>query len=144
MWLNSTLVFSGVFGVFGDVSMGGVGGWVFLGIFLDRVFLWDFRVDVGECRRSRAPIQVLTNDRESVRLSFSSSLSLFLPPSLSLSFLLSFSPRRSNDFDRNRIRLGGGGRGGFDRARSRESTIVRNDRPTTTLGGFLTGKWERP
>lgn len=27
MWLNSTLVFSGVFGVFGDVSMGG-GGWM--------------------------------------------------------------------------------------------------------------------
>lgn len=49
MWLNSTLVFSGVFGIFGDVSMGGREG-MFLGIFLDRVFLWDFRVDIGECR----------------------------------------------------------------------------------------------
>lgn len=28
MWLNSTLVFSGVFGLFGDVSMGGLGGCV--------------------------------------------------------------------------------------------------------------------
>lgn len=71
---------------------------VFLGIFLDLVFFSGISgVDVGECGRSRAPIQVLTNDRESVLLSLSLSV---LPPCLSLSFFPSlFLPRRSNDFE---------------------------------------------
>lgn len=62
MWLNSTLVFLRDFGGWGFRSgatgySGEGGGEIFSFVGCSR--------GIGECGRSRAPIQVLTNDRES-------------------------------------------------------------------------------
>lgn len=140
MWLNSTLVFSGVFGVFsmGGREVGGVPG----DISGSGVFLWDFRG--GRWRVWEKPCTDPSVDKRSrERSPLSLSLSLFfLPASLSLSFLLSFSPVDRTISNRNRIRfpdLGGRWRGGLrTRALSRVNDCSL-DRPTTTLGVFWLG-----
>ena len=68
MWLNSTLVFLRDFGGWGFRSgatgiLGGGGRIFFFGVTVFS-FVGCSR-GIGECGRSRAPIQVLTNDRES-------------------------------------------------------------------------------
>ena len=143
MWLNSTLVFSGVFGVFsmGGKEVGGVPG----DISGSGVFLWDFRG--GRWRVWEKPCTDPSVDKRSrERSPLSLSLSLFfLPASLSLSFLLSFSPVDRTISNRNRIRFS---RGKVER-RVEDSRALASQRLSARSAhdnswGFLTGKWERP
>ena len=143
MWLNSTLVFSGVFGVFsmGGREVGGVPG----DISGSGVFLWDFRG--GRWRVWEKPCTDPSVDKRSrERSPLSLSLSLFfLPASLSLSFLLSFSPVDRTISNRNRIRFS---RGKVER-RVEDSRALASQRLSARSAhdnswGFLTGKWERP
>ena len=141
MWLNSTLVFSGVFGVFsmGGKEVGGVPG----DISGSGVFLWDFRG--GRWRVWEKPCTDPSVDKQSRERSPLSLSLFFLPASLSLSFLLSFSPVDRTISNRNRIRFS---RGKVER-RVEDSRALANQRLSARSAhdnswGFLTGKWERP
>ena len=119
-------------GVPGDISGSGV-------------FLWDFRG--GRWRVWEKPCTDPSVDKRSrERSPLSLSLSLFfLPASLSLSFLLSFSPVDRTISNRNRIRFS---RGKVER-RVEDSRALASQRLSARSAhdnswGFLTGKWERP
>lgn len=144
MWLNSTLVFSGVFGVFsmGGREVGGVPG----DISGSGVFLWDFRG--GRWRVWEKPCTDPSVDKRSrERSPLSLSLSI-LPPCLSLSFFPSlFLPRRSNDFESkshpvSRFRGKVERRVEDSRALASQRLFARSAHDNSW--GFLTGKWERP
>lgn len=141
MWLNSTLVFSGVFGVFsmGGKEVGGVPG----DISGSGVFLWDFRG--GRWRVWEKPCTDPSVDKRSRERSPLSLSLFFLPASLSLSFLLSSSPVDRTISNRNRIRFS---RGKVER-RVEDSRALASQRLSARSAhdnswGFLTGKWERP